>query len=95
MADERMVPLFKDGQPVSLALTPRAFFGEKLTPKDEHTMQTYADAGYTLGDRYESLELYDGPKSKRAYEREQAEKRAERSAPKADEKPAPAEARKA
>lgn len=84
MEDERMVPLFKDGQPVEMAVTPKAFFGAKLHRKGEHEMETYAEAGYSLGERYESLEPYDGPRTLRAYERAQADKRA----PKAEAKPA-------
>ena len=91
MADERMVPLFLDGQPVELAMTPHDFFTKKSMRKGEHEYQTAAEAGYTLGDRYESLELYDGPKTQRQYDSSRTAARA----PKADEKPAPAEARKA
>ena len=83
MADERMVPLFdKDGRPVELAVTPKAFFSAKLHRKDEHTVETYAEAGYSLGERYESLEPYDGPKTLREYERE----RSAAKAPKAEAK---------
>ena len=96
---EKLVRLMKDGVPTEIAMTPSDFFRVKAARKDEHTLETYADAGYTLSDRYEDLTVYDGPKSKRAYDREQEEKRAARSAPKAEakpaEKPAPAEARKA
>lgn len=80
MADERMVPLFLDGQSVELAQTPKDFFGAKTIRKGDHEMVTAADAGYRLGDRYEDLTEYDGPKSKRQYVSQQEERRAERAA---------------
>jgi hypothetical protein len=91
---EQLIRLYKDGQPVELAMTERDFFHKKTFRKGEHEFQTAAEAGYRLGDRYEDLSEYDGPKTKAAYTKEQEEKRAERAAPKDDEKPAPAEAKK-
>lgn len=98
MADERMVRLLRGGQPVDMAVTPADFFRARVVRKDgapieakpgsEHYM-TYAEAGYALSDRYESLELYDGPRTKRAYERQQEERRAARSAPSRVEAPKP------
>lgn len=83
MVDERMVPLLRDGQAVQMAMTPRDFFNKRSFRKDDAPIdataehfQTAAEAGYTLGDRYEDLTEYDGPKSKRAYERVQDEKKA-------------------
>lgn len=102
MADERMVPLTKPGELVNLAMKPNDFFNEKTMQKDGGSpgeLETAADAGYRLGDYYEDMTPYDGPKTKRTYERQQGEKRAERSAaakadaPKADE-PVKAETKK-
>lgn len=110
MADERMVPLEKPGEMVNLAMTPADFFGKKLLRKGDAPvdsmqtadMETYADAGYTLGDYYEDMTPYDGPKTKRQYETQQEERKAERAAaraeapkPAADDKPKAAEAKKA
>lgn len=86
MADERMVPLFLDGQPVELAMTPSDFFRRKTMQTGDGDLVTAADAGYRLGDRYEDLTEYDGPKSKHQYTSQQEERRAERAAAQA---PAP------
>lgn len=110
MADDRLVPLFRDGQPTDMAMKPADFFSKRTMPKgdvrDAGELVSAADAGYTLGDRFESLELYEGPKTRRQYDHEQEERRAARSAPrtepaKADvpavtvaDAPKPAEAKK-
>lgn len=87
---EKMIPLFKDGQPVELAMTPGDFFRRKTMPVGTDEFETAAEAGYRLGDRYEDLTEYDGPKSKAQYANQQEERRAARAAaqapaPKADE----------
>lgn len=85
MADDRMVPLLKDGQLTDMAMRPRDFFSAKTMPKgdvrDAGELVTAADAGYTLGDRYEDKTEYDGPKTKRQADRAAEERRAERAAP--------------
>lgn len=96
---EKMIRLLKGGQLTEIAMTSHDFFHKKSMRKGEHEFQTAADAGYTLSDRYEDLSEYDGPKSRRAYDREQEEKRAARSATRVEakpaEKPAPKEEAKA
>jgi hypothetical protein len=95
---EKLVPLRLNGQPVEIAVAPDDFFRRKLYRKDDGEMVTYADAGYSLSDRYEDLTEYDGPRTKRAYEHQQEERRAERAAARAEApkaEPAKAEAKKA
>lgn len=99
MADERMVPLYKDGQPAEMAMTPKDFFAAKTMPKgaveDAGELVTASEAGYRLGDRYEDLTEYDGPKTKAQYTRERANKQVERAVPRAVAVEAPkAEAKK-
>lgn len=85
---EKLIPLYKDGQPVEMAMTASDFFRKKVMPKgdvrDAGELVTAADAGYSLGDRYEDLTEYDGPKTKRQHERAAEERRAERSAPRTE-----------
>lgn len=83
-----MVPLSKPGEMVNLAVTPHDFFTKKLLRKGDAPvdsmrtadMETYAEAGYRLGDRYEDGSEYDGPKTQRQYESAQEGRRAERAA---------------
>lgn len=99
---EKLVPLVKDGVPQSIAVDPGDFFRTRLVRRtnapagstDRDAMETYAEAGYSLGERYESGEVYDGPKTQRQYERRQAERQAARAtdAPKTESTPAPARA---
>jgi hypothetical protein len=89
---EKLVPLMLKGQRVEVAVVPDDFFRRKLHRTEDGEMVTYAEAGYALGDRYEDLTEYDGPKTQRQYDRAQEEKQAAKAT---DEKPAPkAEAKK-
>lgn len=94
MADERLVPLMKDGQIVEIAVAPDDFFRRKLFRADDGEQITYAEAGYRLSDRYEDLSEYDGPKSKAQYTHQQEERRAARAAEAPKPEPAKAETKK-
>jgi hypothetical protein len=92
MMADKLVPMMKDGQAVSLAVSPADFFSKPLC-RTAGGLVPYAEAGYALGDRYEDLSEYDGPKTKRQAEsrmrRAEAEKPAERASSRAAaEKPA-------
>lgn len=109
---EKLVPLYKDGRLLDLAVTPADFRSAKLARKDGSPegstrpadFETYAEAGYRLGDRYEDGSEYDGPKTKAQFERAAEERKAARAEaqkadaaarPAAEDKPAPrAEAKK-
>lgn len=100
---EKLVPLLKDGRLLDIAVAPSDFFRTRLSRKDDapvgstdrDAMETYAAAGYRLADRYEDGSEYDGPKTLRAYESEQAERKAARAAEaKPAAPPAKAEAKK-
>lgn len=60
--DMRMVGMLKDGQPAEMAVRPADFFTKPLVPVLGGAL-TYAQAGYTLLDYYESREPYTGPRS--------------------------------
>lgn len=100
---EKLVPLSRPGEMVNLAVTPRDFFSKRVVRKADGPVdasgadfETYAEAGYRLGDYYEDMTPYDGPKTQRAYEHQQDERRAERAAARsAEAQPARAEAPKA
>lgn len=92
---EKLIPLFKDGQPVEMAMTRDDFFRKKTMPVGTSEFETAAEAGYRLGDRYEDLTEYDGPKSKAQYASQQEERRAARAAEAPKPEAAKAEAPKA